>query len=254
MSTISGGASAPSNAISDPIRPSGADVPIEPVGSPATPKPFSPGAGTWIGAGVAALFGGAIAGSIGIAGLAPAVEGASRLRTGLGIAGGIGIGLLTAGGAAWGAYAISRGSYNSSERERVTAQFGTSTLQNAREFMTPFDHDDDGSIDLVNRTGLPGQDEQVFLESRDQSESHLKYDWWDDDWDVDTDHYTESRGVSAVDVWEAANTAPKDDTVTDVELAHLMANFDTDRNGALNASEKDAFTAAHPVIMDDWRR
>jgi hypothetical protein len=120
--------------------------------------------------------------------------------------------------------------------------------------MTRFDHDENGKIDLVNRTGLPGQDEHLFTEKRDQSDSHLSYDWWDDDWDVDTDRWTESRGVSAVDVWDAANVAPKDDTVTDVELAQLMARYDTDRNGALNATEKDAFTAAHPVVMDDWRR
>jgi hypothetical protein len=33
-----------------------------------------------------------------------------------------------------------------------------------------------------------------------------------------------------------------------------MSKYDADRNGALNQAEKDAFTAANPVVMDEWRK
>jgi hypothetical protein len=249
MSRIDGGTPPRTDVISDPVRPT---TPIEPVGEPAAITPYEPGAGRWVAAGFSGLMGGLLGLGVGAA----FTEGRSLGVWGNVLAGGVA--LAGAAGAAFGgwhlAQSMGRSSHEKNEHARVQAEFGTSTLQNAREYMARFDHDQDGQVDLVNRTGLPGQDENVFTEKRDQSDSHLKYDWWDDDWDVDTDHWTESRGVSALDIWKAANVAPEDDKVTDVELATLMSKYDADRNGALNQAEKDAFTAANPVIMDEWRK
>lgn len=237
--------------IVDPRR----DVPIEPVGQPEAPKPFTPGVGTWIGAGVGALLLGGLAAGVGGAMLL-AGGGASSMRTALGIAGTVGIGLAGAAGGAWIAHNMSKGGHEDSEAKRVQLAFGTSTLENARELMTRFDHDTNGEVNLdrVGSTGLEGTDERVFVEKRDQSSSKLDYDWWDDDWDVDTTRWTESRGVSAAPLWEQANVDPKDQVVSDVEVAKVMAQFDTDRSGTLTIAERDAFTAANPFIYEDWRK
>jgi hypothetical protein len=250
MTAVNAGAPVRTNVISDPVRPAADEVPIEPVGQLETPKPFHAGIGTWAGVAGATLLGGAVGTAVGgIGALAMFPEGGGGSGVLL-----IGAGLAAATLAGIFTYGAIESSHDRKEQARVQRDFGTSTLDHAKDLIKPFDHDQDGAIDLVNTSGLASQDERVYTESRDQSDSHLKYDWWDDDWDVDTDHYTERRGVSAANIWSAATEEPKDDTVTAVELAHLMARYDADRNGALTTPEQEAFKAAHPVVMDDWTR
>jgi hypothetical protein len=120
--------------------------------------------------------------------------------------------------------------------------------------MSSFDHNDNGQIDLVNSTGLASQDERVFTEDHQQSRNYPTYDIWNDEWRTEREYWTETRGTSAAPVWSAADTDPKDEIVSDVELATMMSKFDADRNGALTTVEQDAFRAEHPMIVDNWTR
>jgi hypothetical protein len=254
MTSITPGAAAPSTASTTPRRD---DVPLEPVSDLPTPTPYEPGVGTWLGVGGATLGGGVLGLGIG-GGIALMADlngafGGGTSGAGMGglIAAAAAIGAV--GGGIWAWHAMQSG-HDKREHARVQAEHGTSTLQYARQMMSVYDHDDNGQVDLVNSTGLASMDERVFTEERRQSRSHPKYDWFNDEWRTETERWTETRGTSAARVWTAADVDPRDSVVTDVELARLMSAFDADRNGALTTAEQDAFNAAHPVIVDAWKR
>jgi hypothetical protein len=189
--------------------------------------------------------GAGVGGIIALAAESSGFGGASLLMGGIALAG------VAAGGL--GVYHLNRSNYENKQEAKLQAEHGTSTLQFARNMIQKYDHDTNGQIDLVNSTGLASQDERVFTESREQSESHPHYDVWDDDWDMETSRWTETRGTSAAKVWKDADVAPKDEVVSDIELATMMSQFDADRSGSLTTPEQQAFQAAHPVIVDDWR-
>ncbi len=230
------------------------DVPLEPEHELPTVAPYKPSVGGWIGTGAGAIGGGVLGAGIGgIVGLAAEFGGHySQSGTGAIIMGGLALAGLFGGGL--GVYMMNKSNYEHEANARLQAEHGTSTLGFARGMMANFDHDQNGQIDLVNATGLASRDERVFQETRQQSQSHPKYDIWEDDWDMETERWTESRGTSAADVWAAADGAPKDGVVTDIELATFMANYDTDRSGSLTTPEQDAFKQAHPVIVEEWQR
>lgn len=230
------------------------DVPLEPDHELPTLQPYRPSVGGWIGTGAGALGGLAVGGGIGaVIGLA-----ADLSSGGMGgsaapwIMGGLALAGLVGGGL--GVYAMNENNYNSREQAKIQAEHGTATLEFARGMISQFDHNANGKIDLVNSTGLQSMDERVFSEERRQSRSHPKYDVWNDEWRTETERWTESRGTSAAQVWADADGAPKDQVVTDVELAKLMANYDADRSGSLTTPEQDAFKQAHPVLVEEWTR
>ncbi len=252
MTSISN-AGAPVRAAKAAERPETNDVPLEPKDELPKVQPYKMTVGGWIGTGVASLLGGAAAaGVLGIIGVASDLGsggqgGMAGILMGVGaLAGFVGTGVAI--------HAMSQSNYEQREHARIQAEHGTSTLEHARGLMSKFDHNDNGRIDLVNDTGLASQDERIFEESRTQSRTHRKYDWINDEWDRETERWKESRGTSAAGVWTAANVDPKDDVVSDIELARLMSAFDTDRNGALTTAEQDAFKQAHPVIVEAWSR
>jgi hypothetical protein len=231
------------------------DAPLEPDHELPTPAPWRMTGGRWAGAVGTSLGVGVVGAGVGsLVGLLGTLNGTFD-------AGGNAVGALLIGGAVVGAAAgaiwfvnASRSAHEERENAKIQAEHGTATLEYARRMMSSFDHDDNGQIDMVNSTGLASQDERVFTEQRNQSRSHPKYDWYDDEWRTEREYWTETRGTSAAKVWTAADADPKDDVVTDVELARLMSQFDADRDGALTTSEQDAFRAAHPMIVDDWAR
>lgn len=230
------------------------DVPLEPDHELPTLQPYKPSVGGWIGTGAGALAGGAV-GMVagGIVGLAAASSaGGGQGGIGMAVMGLATLVGLVGGGI--GVYSMNKASYEKREGAKIQAEHGTSTLDYARGMLHQFDHNANGKIDLVNTTGLQSMDERVFSEERSQSRSHPKYDVWNDEWRSETERWTESRGTSAAQVWDVADSAPKDQVVTDVELATLMANFDADRNGSLTTPEQEAFKQAHPVIVEDWTR
>jgi hypothetical protein len=226
------------------------DVPLEPARELPTAQPFKAGIGTW-----AKVGGGVVAG--GMVGLVAGGIVGTAAAAGNSALGGVVLGAFLLGGLVGGgklAYDHSRNGHDTREHARIQAEHGTSTLQYARQMMSTFDHDDNGQIDLENSTGLASMDERVATEERSRSRSHPKYDFFRDEWRSETERWTETRGTSAAPVWAAADVAPKDRVVTDVELARLMSKFDADRDGALTTAEQDAFSEAHPVIIDRWQR
>lgn len=226
------------------------DVPLEPAKDLPTPEPFRAGIGTWLGTAGAAAVGGVAGLTVGgVIGMAVDISGGG---TGPAIAIGAGLIGLVGGGAL--AYHVMKSGHDKREHQRVQAEHGTSTLQYARSMMMSFDHDDDGQIDLVNSTGIPTMDERVSTEVEHRSRSHPKYDILDEEWRTETERWTETRSTSAAPVWTAADVDPKDDVVTDTEIARLMSRFDANRDGALTTPEQDAFAKAHPLITDEWRR
>ncbi len=229
------------------------DVPLEPDHELPKLQPYKPSIGGWIGTGAGALAGGVAGMTIGgIVGLAAASNAGGQ--------GGIGTVVMGAAtlvglvGAGIGVYSFNKDRYEQREGAKIQAEHGTSTLDYARGMLHQFDHNSNGKIDLVNSTGLQSMDERVFSEERSQSRSHPKYDVWNDEWRSETERWTESRGTSAAQVWEVADGAPKDQVVTDIELATLMSSYDADRNGSLTTPEQDAFKQAHPVLVEDWTR
>lgn len=253
MSIVDGGVRVRPEGIQDPVR-GGGDVPLEPSTEPPTIAPYKASVGGWIGTGVGTVFGAGLGAGIGAIAL-----GALSARAGGGFFSAANVGLALGGvigavGGGIGVYSMNKSSYENRENARIQADFGTPTLVHARNLIDKFDHDADGSIDLVNSTGLASQDERVYSEERRQSRSRPKYDFWHDEWRTETERWTETRGVSAASIWTAANVEPKDDIVSDVEVARLMARFDADRSGTLQTPEQDAFKAAHPVLIDEWRR
>jgi hypothetical protein len=251
MTTIAKTSTAPHIATDDPKR--GPDAPLEPTGERPEPTPFKAGVGTWFGVGFGSLAGAAGGGlAMGILG---AMAGGLSYDSGAMLPVMLGVGLI-GGAIAGGIWAHSgmKSSHEQAERKRIDAEFGMSTLESAQGMITRFDHGDNGRIDLVNTTGLPSMDERIYSETRNRSQKHTKYDLWNDEWRTETERWSESRGTSAANVWAAADVDPKDEVVTDRELARLMSNFDTDRSGTLTTSEREAFSAAHPVIVEGWSR
>jgi hypothetical protein len=229
------------------------DVPLEPDHELPTLQPYRPSVGGWIGTGAGALAGGAVGMAVGgFVGLAAAMNSGGQGGIGTAIMGIATVVGLVGGGI--GVYAMNQSSYEKREQAKIQAEHGTSTLDFARGMISQFDHNQNGDIDLVNSTGLQSMDERVFSEERSQSRSHPKYDVWNDEWRTETERWTESRGTSAAEVWNAADAAPKDQVVSDVELATLMSTFDADRNGALTTPEQEAFKQAHPVLVEEWTR
>lgn len=231
----------------------GGDAPLEPDHELPTLQPYKASVGGWIGVGAGALAGGAIGMGVGgIVGLAAASTTGGQGGIGMAIMGAATlVGLV---GAGIGVYNFNKGNYEQREGAKIQAEHGTSTLDYARGMISQFDHDTNGRIDLVNSTGLQSMDERVYSEERSQSRSHPKYDFWNDEWRTETERWNESRGTSAAQVWNAADVDPKDQVVSDVELATLMSAFDADRSGSLTTPEQDAFKQAHPVIVEAWTR
>ena len=244
MTTISSGVSP---RVSAPAN----DVPLEPDHELPTVKPYKPSVGGWIGTALGGAAGGVVGlAAGGIIGLASELRGSGTIGAALPII--LGVAGLAIGGI--GTYSFNKSNYEQRSEAALQAEHGTSTLEYARRMMSSFDHNDNGQIDLENTTGLASQDERVFTEQRDQSRSHPKYDWFNEEWRTEREYWTESRGTSAAPVWTAADTDPTDQVVTDTELARLMSQYDADENGALTTAEQDAFRAAHPMIVDSWQR
>jgi hypothetical protein len=239
-------------------QPSAADVPITPVHPLPTVDPsayrtsFSRWTGTVVGGGLAGFVGGSIA-ALGwdLLNLSGSAEGSSGLAL-IGIGAVAGLGIATATGAA--ILGNGKSSWIQHQKDDIAAKYGTSTTAVAREAIQPFDHDGDGKIDLVNPSGLQSDDERLKQESRTGQETSVHYDVWDNKFHQSTQDYTEKRTLSAAGVWEAANTSPKDDAVTLDEVAHLMAQYDTDKSGSLTTAEQQAFSVAHPLKAEDWSR
>lgn len=228
-------------------------VPLEPDHELPILQPYRPSVGGWIGTGAGALAGGG-AGMVagGLVGLAAASNMGGGGGVGTAIMGAATLVGLVGGGIL--VHQFNKSRYESREGAKIQAEHGTATLDYARGMISRFDHDVNGQIDMENSTGLPSMDERVFSEQRSQSRSHPKYDLWNDEWRSETERWSESRGTSAVNVWNAADAAPRDRVVSDVELATLMSAFDADRNGALTTPEQEAFKQAHPVLVEEWSR
>jgi hypothetical protein len=232
-------------------RPSADDTPLEPTTELPKAAPFKAGIGTWLGTG-----GGALAGA-GLGAVAGGIIGLSAATNGMGGAGAaiVGVGaLIGLVGGGIGTFSMIKSGSEKQANADLQAAHGTSTLEFARGMISSFDHNSNGQIDLVNSTGLASQDERVFSEQRQRSSSTPKYDFWADEWRTERTTWNETRGTSAAPVWASADNDPKDDVVSDVELARLMSKFDADSNGALTTTEQMAFKDAHPVIVDDWQR
>lgn len=218
------------------------------------PTPYEPGVGTWLGVGGATIGGallGAGAGAMALAllnwraGAGASLEGAMTAGMAIG-------GVLGAAGGGFGTYSMLAGNHRERELARIDATFGRPVDMHAASVIDPFDHNDNGRIDLVNATGLASHDERIALETREQSRRERHYDWIEDDWDTTVHRWTEERARSAADIWSTAN-ANGDDLMEQGELEQLMRAFDEDGSGTLTTAERERFEAAHPMIVDEWK-
>lgn len=164
----------------------------------------------------------------------------------------IGAGLLVGAVAAGIAHDVQRINHEAVEKERIDIAQGPRFEQLASGLMTPYDHNGNGQIDLDNPTGLPEKNERLDREVRSGSTTRLDYDWWDDDWDMKTDRYSESRYVSAGNIWEAARGA--DQVVLSTELQQLLKSYDSSGDGHLSRSEREPFQTEHPLEYEEWSR
>ena len=159
-------------------------------------------------------------------------------------------------GAAWAGYATytnAKSRFESGESARVEATHGPAIAQVAKDLITPFDHSGDGSIQLVNNTGLPGRDEVVRVESRRGSSSRPEFDLLGNRTGTTRSHVTVEERTSARPLWDAAN-ADGDTVVKPAELEALLRTFDANASGTLETPERARFEAAHPMLREVTRR
>lgn len=236
MTSIDGTKASPPAGIQNPVPVH--QVPLEPPTSLPEPDAFKPGADTWAATAFGALVGGSL--SAVFASESAIGMGFGRVATPAAIVGLGALGLVAGGSVIY--FSIKR-SHDESQNDRLQKENGTPTLQHARELIGWFDHDRSGTIDLLDKTGSDIRDERLFIETH-KSYNQLKHDWLDDDWG----DAWQKPGVSAAPIWNAADAILGDDTITDVELATLMSQYDADRSGSLTTAEQDAFKDAHPFM------
>lgn len=231
MSAISAAGARTAPPVSTPTK---NDTPLEPQKAAPAIAPYKASAGGRIGTGAGALGGAVLGGGVGML-----VFGGLTLMGGVGgaLTGsiiGMGFGALVGGVMGGvGIYSMNKDNYLTTANASRDETIGTSTLGYAREQIAKFDHNGDGAIQIDNATGLPSKDERVRGESN-------QFQQW--------------RSVSAATIWNDADVDPADRKVTDIELARLMSNYDADKSGSLTTIEKEAFSDAHPMQFDAWRK
>lgn len=247
MTLISTIAAAPrSAATSSTPAPATAAAPVEP--RPTTAK-FSIGGAIGGGVGGLALggVGGAILGAMMDAGTQAGWMGGSGMMWGA--VGGLVLG--GAIGAIWAGEAL--GNYNLKDaQQKYDAKVGSPSSELATRMIQPFDHDNSGSIEIGDRTGIPSMDERVIIDKQIQHRSEPYFDVWNNEWksrDVSTP-MTDTK--SAARVWTDAD-ANHDDTVTPDELAKLIDTADANHDGRITADEQGIFNDAHPIIDTGWQ-
>lgn len=208
-----------------PIRPadrtSSSDVPLEPTDSSV----FEPKTPTQLNKNIhAVLFGGMGAAFLGLS--AAALSQSLRVPIAKVALTGAGIAL---GGAVGGWMGLQQldASFRKYEQGRIPREVGASTLQTARDMIASFDESRNGRIE----TATEQTREEPFL----------------------LNGLRQMREFSAEKVWSAADTDPADGTVTDIELARLMSNFDTDRSGTISVAERNAFDDTHDSYLERAR-
>jgi hypothetical protein len=226
------------------------DPPLEPKTQAPTPSAYHPSVGGWIGYGAGALGMGAVGAALG--GLGGMLLSGGLINGSGGAAlGGAVIGALAAGGIGTAIfYGMNSDAHAKAEQAKIEASFGVPILPSATDMVQTYDHDHSGSVDLVNPTGLPGGDERVATDTRVENHGEFSYDWWDDDVDYHNVQTTVTTSTSAAKPFTAADADPTDGKVTPLELAKLMARFDTDRSGTLTTREQEAFRAEYPLAVE----
>lgn len=134
---------------------------------------------------------------------------------------GIAIGGVVGG---WMGLQKSHASHRNYEQDRIPREVGASTLQTARDMIALFDESRDGRIDTAT--------EEIRQEPYLSGGTRIM------------------REFSASQVWSTAD-ADTDGTVTDVELARLMSNFDADRSGTMSVAERNAFDDTHDSYVEN---
>jgi hypothetical protein len=240
-------------ALPGPSEPEHVDLPAS-----YTPSKFHMSLGEQVGGGFLGFIGGGVAGGV-IAAFSMFADGGMSEGSDTFALAAFGLGVI--GGPIAGVFidrSLQHSRFDKAELQRQDEQVGKPVDRFAQEFIASYDHSADGKIQLTNDTGLPDRDERLTFETRDYTTSSFHFDPNDHDvlggnpfGDSTTQHGTEQRAVSAVKLWQAAD-ADGDKVVTRAELDALAAPFDANHDGFLNAGERKAITAQHPLLEGSW--